>query len=225
MNRYRLIEALIKIFLWVAVIIIYIMYITHIFEPLPDSLETFIISLDVSLAVILSWFMPSSMLDRKLYKGLKYLDKDSDKAVRYLQEYLDSKMLSDSDRKNALRILGIAHHKRGDDEGAIRCLNQALEGHDKDNDLKVEILGAMGIIYSESGEYQKAVEHFDKTFDVMFAMSKAHIDKTVMILVMSTYIKAGQKEKAQLIYDRLMMIRGFRRDKRVEELLDIKGSG
>lgn len=221
MNRYRLIEAIIKVLLWIAVIIIYIMYISKVFEPLPDRLETLILSLDVSASVILSWFMPSSMADRKLNKGLKYLDKDSDKAAMYLQEYLESKTLSDSDRKNALRILGVAHHKRGDDEGAIICLKHALEGTDKDNDLKVEILGAMGIIYSESGEYQKAVEHFDRTFNIIFSMSKAHIDKAVLIQVINTYIKAGQKEKAIMLYDRLLMIRGFKRDKRVEELLDI----
>lgn len=221
MNKYKLIEAFSKVFLWVAVIVIYIMYIKRIFEPLPDRLETLIISADMSAAVILSWFMPSTMAERRLNKGLKYLDKDNDKAARYFEEYLDSKTLTESDRKNALRILGVAHHKRGDNERAISCLNQALQGHDKDNDLKVEILGSMGIIYSESGDYQKAVEYFDKTFDIIFAMSKAHIDKGTMLQVVNTYIEAGQKDKAVMIYDRLLLIRGFKRDKKVEELLGI----
>jgi tetratricopeptide (TPR) repeat protein len=165
--------------------------------------------------------MPSTMLQKKLNKGLKYLDKDNDKAVQYFEDYLDSKMLTEDERKTALRILGVAHHKRGNDEGAIQYLNKALEGHNEDNDLKVEILGAMGIIYSESGEYQKAVELFDKTFDLIFAMSKAHIDKTTLMQVINAYIEVGQKEKAVLIYDRLLMIRGFKRDTRVEELLGI----
>ena len=221
MNRYRLIEVFVKVFLWVTVIIIFIMQGAGVFEPLSDYLETLIRVLSLSATVILSWFMPSSMADRKLNKGIRLLDKDNDRAAQYLEEYLDSKTLSDSDRKNALRILGVAHHKRGDDERAIRCLNQALEGHEKDNDLKVEILGAMGLIFSESGEYQKAVEHFDRAFETIFAMSKAYIDKAVLIQVVNTYIKAGQKEKAVMIYDRLLIIRGFKRDKRVEELLGI----
>lgn len=220
MNRYRLIEVFVKIFLWIAVILIYIMHLAGIFEALPDRLETLIISLDLSAAVILLWFMPSAMAERKLKKGLKYLEKDSDKAVRCFEEYLDSKMHTEIERKNALRILGIAHHKRGDDKNAIHCLNQALEGQEKDNDLKVEILGAMGIIFSEAGEYQKAVEHFDRAFEIIFSMSRAYIDKNVLVQVMYTYIKAGQKEKAAAIYDRLLMIRGFKRDRRLEKLLN-----
>jgi tetratricopeptide (TPR) repeat protein len=220
-NRYRVIELLIKILLWVLVVIIFIMRQMDIFEALPENLQTLIFALNLSIIVILIFFMPSTMVQKKLNKGLKYLDKDNDKAAHYLEEYLDSRMLSASERKTALRILGVAHHKRGDDQGAIHYLSKALEGHGEDNDLKVEILGAMGIIYSESGEYQKAVEHFDRTFDLIFAMSKAHIDKTILIQVIKAYIEAGQKEKAVLIYDRLLMIRGFKRDIKVEELLGI----
>jgi len=220
-NRNRLIEALFKILLWMTAIIINIMYMTGAFEALPDRSEALIITADVSIVVILLWFMPSSMAERKVKKGIKYLDRDNDKAVRYLEGYLDSKMLTFDERKNALRILGVAHHKRGDDEAAINCLNQALEGNYQDNDLKVEILGAMGVIYSEAGEYQKAADCFDRTFEIIFAMSKANIDKAIFVQVINTYIKTGQKEKALMIYDRLLMIRGFKRDKRVEELLDI----
>ncbi|HYF83206.1 MAG TPA: tetratricopeptide repeat protein [Clostridia bacterium] len=220
-NRYRLIELFVKIILWILVIAIFILKQMDVFESLPDYLETLVLALDLSAAVILSWFMPSSISERKFNKGLKLIDKDNDKAVLYLEDYLDSKTLSDIDRRHVLRILGVAKHKKGDDEGAIRCLNQALEGQDRDNDLKVEILGSMGIIYSESGEYQKAVEHFDRSFDIIFALSKAHIDKTILMQVINAYIKAGQKEKAVLIYDRLLMIRGFKRDARVEELLGI----
>jgi len=213
------VEAFFKVFLWIAVITVYIMYIAGAFNYFSDSLKTLIISAELSVAVILLWFMPSAMAERKLVKGLKCLDKDSDKSVRYFEEYLDSKTIADSDRNNALRILGIAHHKIGDDGSAIRCLNQALQGHDKDNELKVEILGAMGIIYSGLGEYQKAVEYFDKAFEIIFAISKAHIDKETMIQVVKTYIKVDKKDKAMMIYDRLLLIRGFKRDKRVEELL------
>ncbi len=220
-NRYRLIELFIEIILWVLVIVIFILKQMDVLELLPDYLEALILALGLSLVVILTWFMPSSMIQKKLDKALKYLDKDNDKAAHYLEDYLDSKMLTENERKTALRILGVAHHKRGDDEGAIHYLNKALEGHDEDNDLKVEILGAMGIIYYESGEYQKAVEQFNKTFDIIFAMSKAHIDKTTLVQVINAYIEAGQKEKAVLIYDRLLMIRGFKRDMRVEELLGI----
>lgn len=221
MNKYRFIEALSRIFLWIAVVIIYTAYIAELFEPLPRRLETMIISLNVSLTVILLWFMPSSRAERILRKGLRYMDRDNDKAVQYLKEYLDSKMLMDSERKNALRILGVAHHKRGDDEAAIENLQQALEGNDKDNDLKAEVLGAMGVIYSESGEYQKAVEYFDRTFEILFSVSRANVDNTTLILVMNTYIKADQKEKAVQIYDRLSMIRGFKRSRMVEKMLDI----
>lgn len=221
MTRYRIIEAFIRIILWIAVLAIGILYFTEALEPLPDWLETLIITAGLSLTVILLWFMPSAIADRKVSKGLKYLDKDNDKAARYFEDYLDSRLLSESERKNTLRILGVVHHKRGNDEEAIRCLTQALEGHGRDNDLKVEILGAMGMIYSESGEYQKAVEHFDRTFDVIFSMSRAHIDKTALFLAVNTYIKAGRKEEALIIYDRLLMIHGFKRDKRVEELLGI----
>ncbi len=220
-NKYRLIEFLTKILLWIIVVIIFIIQGTDAFKLLPEYLRTMILVLDLSTAVILSGFMPSSMADRKFYKAIKLLDKDNDKAVQYLEEYLESKTLSDNDRQNVLRILGIAHHKRGDGEKAIGCLNLALQGYDKDDDLKVEILGAMGMIFSELGEYQKAVERFDRAFEIIFARSKAYIDKAVLMLVMNTYIKAGQKEKAVTIYDRLMMIRGYKRDKRVEELLDI----
>jgi tetratricopeptide (TPR) repeat protein len=220
-NKYRFYEFLIKMFLWIIVVIIFIMRSTAAFSSLPEYLQTLILVLDLSTAVILSGFMPTSMADRKFNKALKLLDKDNDKAVRYLEEYLDSKTLSDNDRQNVLRILGVAHHKRGDDEEAIRCLNLALEGCDKDNNLKVEILGTIGIVCSESGKYQIAAEHFDRAFEIIFATSKAHISKDVLIQVVDTYIKAGQKEKAVRIYDRLMMIRGYKRDKRVEELLDI----
>jgi tetratricopeptide (TPR) repeat protein len=192
-----------------------------VFERFPNYIEMLIYALDLSLALILLFFMPSAMTEKKLRKGLQYLDKDNDKAAQYLEEYLESNMITDNERKSALRILGVAHHKRGDDKGAIRCLRDALEGQEKDNDVKAEILGAMGIVYSESGEYQKAVEYFDKTFEVLFSMSKAHIDKTILVQVVSTYIKAGQKEKAIMIYDRLIMISGFKRDKKVEELLGI----
>lgn len=220
-SKYRLLEFFIKLLLWAAVIIIYIMQSTGMFESLPGYLQTMIRVLDISTAVILAAFMPSSMADRKFNKALKLLDKDNDKAARYLEEYLESKMLSENDRKHGLRILGVAHHKRGDDEKAIQSLKQALEGQEKDNDLKVEILGSMGIIYSESGEYKKAVEHFDKSFEIIFSMSRAQIDKSILTQVINTYIKAGEQEKAVMIYDRLLMIRGFKRDKRVEELLGI----
>jgi len=221
LNKYRFIEALSRIFLWIAVVIIYTAYIAELFEPLPRGLETMIISLNVSLTVILLWFMPSSRAERILRKGLRYMDRDNDKAVQYLKRYLSSKILMDSERKNALRILGVAHHKRGDDGAAIENLQQALEGNDKDNDLKAEVLGAMGVIYSESGEYQKAVEYFDRTFEILFSVSRANVDNTTLILVMNTYIKADQKEKAVQIYDRLSMIRGFKRSRMVEKMLDI----
>jgi tetratricopeptide (TPR) repeat protein len=221
MSKYRLTEAFLKVFLWIAVIIINIIYLAKLFEPLPDRLETLIISLNISAAVILLWFMPSSIAERKLTKGLNYLDKNNDKAYKYIEGYMNSKMLTDSERKNALRILGVAHHKRGDDKEAINCLNHALLGNDRDNDQKVEILGALGIIYSEAGEYQKAVEYFDKTFEIIFSISKANIADTTIVQVVNTYIKAGQEEKAVRIYDRLLMIQGFKRDKIVEELLDI----
>ncbi len=154
MNRNRLIEALFKILLWMTAIIINIMYMTGAFEALPDRSEALIITADVSIVVILLWFMPSSMAERKVKKGIKYLDRDNDKAVRYLEGYLDSKMLTFDERKNALRILGVAHHKRGDDEAAINCLNQALEGNYQDNDLKVEYW-ENGVLF-RGGEYQKA---------------------------------------------------------------------
>ena len=221
MNRKRLIEAFFKIFLWVVVIIINIMYISGLFEHLAEESKTFIITGDVSMVVILLWFMPSTMAERRLKKGLEYLDRDNDKAVRYIEAYLDSKMLTLNERQHALRVLGVTHNTRGDDAAAIKCLTMALEGNYKDNDLKVEILGAMGIIYSESGEFQKAAECFDRTFEIMFAMSKANIDKAIFIQVINTYIKTGQKEKALMIYDRLLMIQGFARDKRVEEILGI----
>lgn len=221
MNKYRLIEAFLKVFLWMAVIIINIMYLAKLFEPLPDKLETLIISLDISAAVILLWFMPSSIAERRLTKGLNYLDKNNDKASKYIEGYMNSKMLTDSERKNALRILGVAHHKRGDDKEAIKCLNHALLENDRDNDQKVEILGALGIIYSEAGEHLKAVEYFDRTFDIIFSISKANIDDKTLVQVVNAYIKAGQEEKAVQIYDRLLMIRGFKQNKIVEELLDI----
>jgi tetratricopeptide (TPR) repeat protein len=204
-----------------AVIIINIMYLAKLFEPLPNKLETLIISLDISAAVILLWFMPSSIAERRLIKGLNYLDKNNDKAFKHIEGYMNSKMLTDSERKNALRILGVTHHKRGDDKEAINCLNNALLGNDRDNDQKVEILGALGIIYSEAGEYERAVEYFDKTFEIIFSISKANIDDTTLMKVVNTYIKAGQEGKAVRIYDRLLMIQGFKRDKIVEELLDI----
>lgn len=220
-SKYRLLEFFIKILLWLIVIVVFILQSTGMFESMPGYLQTFIRVLDISTAVILAYFTPSAMADRKFNKALRLLDKDNDRAALYLEEYLDSRMISENDRKHALRILGVAHHKRGDDEKAINCLNKALEEQEKDNDLKVEILGAMGIIYSESGNYQKAVEQFDKTFEVIFSISKAHIDKSILMQVINTYIKAGQKEKAIMIYDRLLMIRGFKRDRRVEELLGI----
>ena len=220
-NRKRLIEAFCKDFSMGGCNIINIMYISGLFEHLPEELKRFIITGDVSMVVILLWFMPSTMAERRLKKGLEYLDRDNDKAVRYIEAYLDSKLLTLNERKHALRVLGVAHHKRGDDAAAIKCLTMALEGNYKDNDLKVEILGAMGIIYSESGEFQKAAECFDRTFEIMFAMSKANIDKAIFIQVINTYIKTGQKEKALMIYDRLLMIQGFTRDKRVEEILGI----
>lgn len=225
MSKYRLIEAFIKVLLWMAAIMILILSLTKSLESLPEGLQTFITALGYSLPVILLWFMPSSIAERKLKKGLKYLDRDNDRAACYFKEYFNSKILSENERINALRILGVAHHKRGDDKEAIHCLNQALEGHEKDNDLKVEILGAMGMIYSESGEYQKAIEQFDKTFAIIFSMSKAHIDKAALMLVVNTYIKAGQRDRVVQIYDRLLMIRGFKRDKRVEVLLGLAEEG
>ena len=221
MNRYRLIEILVKIILWIAVIALLIIDAAGLIEPLSDRLEIFINTIGFSILIILLLFMPSKMADRELDKGLKYLDKDNDKAVRYINKYLGSKMLIDIERRNGLRILGVAHHKRGDDKAAVHCLNKALEGHYKDNDLKVELLGAIGIIYSESGDYQKAVEYFDRTFDIIFSISKAHIDNMTIIQVANAYINAGKKEKAVMIYDRLLLIQGFKRDKRVEELLGI----
>lgn len=222
MNRNRMIEAFLKVLLWIVVVTINIMYITGFFESLPARLQTLIITVDVSMVIILLWFMPSSIIERRLNRGLKYMDRDNDKAVRYLERYLDSKMLTLSEEKNALRILGVAHHKRGDDESAISCLSQALEGNYRDNDLKVEILGAMGVIHAEAGEYQKATDCFDRTFEIIFAISKANIDKAILFQVINTYIKAGQEEKAHMIYDRLLMIQEFKRDKRVEELLGLQ---
>ncbi len=221
MNSYKLIEVFAKIIMWIIVIAINGLYFSDAMKSLPERLELFIITIGYSMVVILLWFMPSSIAERKAYKGLKYIDRDNDRAAGYFEAYLASKLLSVNERKNALRIMGVIHHKRGDDEKAIDCLEEALECHDKDNDLKVEILGAMGMIYSESGEYQKAVEHFDKTFEVIFSMSKAQIDKAALLLAVDTYIKAGRREAAVNIYDRLLLIHGFKRDKRVEELLGI----
>ena len=70
MNRKRLIEAFFKIFLWVVVIIINIMYISGLFEHLAEESKTFIITGDVSMVVILLWFMPSTMAERRLKKLL-----------------------------------------------------------------------------------------------------------------------------------------------------------
>lgn len=222
MNRNRIIEALFRVFLWITVIIINIMYISGFFEDLPDKTKTLLITADLSIVIILLWFMPSTMAERKLKKGLKYLDRDNDKAVGYIEAYLDSSMLTSNERKHTMRILGVAHHKRGDDEAALKCLKQALEGNDQDNELKAETLGAMGIIHSESGEYQKAADCFDRAFEIMFSMSRANIDRAVFLQVINTYIKAGQYEKALMIYERLMLIQGFTRDKRVEKLLGIQ---
>jgi tetratricopeptide (TPR) repeat protein len=222
MDRNRLIEAAVRVILLALVAILYIMYFTGVFRVLPRSLETIILTLDISAAVIAIWFMPSKMAERKLKKGLKYFDKDNDKAAVYLSEYVEAQILTEAERRNGLRILGVAHHKRGDDERAIQCMNKALEGYEKDNDLKVEILGAIGIIYCESGQYQKAIEYFDKTFDIIFSMSKAHIDKNILLQVIAAYIKAGQRDKALSIYDRLLMIRGFKRIKKAEALLGLE---
>ncbi|MGI6586645.1 MAG: tetratricopeptide repeat protein [Gracilibacteraceae bacterium] len=222
MNRNRIIEAFTRVFLWVTVIIINIMYIRGSFETLPDKAKTFIITGDLSMTIILLWFMPSTMAERRVKKGLKYLDRDNDKAVGYIEAYLNSNMITSNERKHAMRILGVAHHKRGDDEAALKYLKQALEGNDQDNELKAEILGAMGIIHSESGEYQKAADYFDRAFEIMFSMSRVNIDRAVFLQVINTYIKTGQHEKALMIYERLIMIRGFTRDKRAEKLLGIQ---
>ncbi len=221
MNKYRLIEASLKIVLWIAMVLINGMYIAGFFKPLFHQREVVLIAFNISAVAILLWYMPSSNAWRILKKGLRYLDRDSDKAVKYLKEYLSSKMITDNERRNGLRILGVAHHKRGDDEAAIECLEQALGGNCEDTDLKVEVLGAIGIICSESGEYQKASEYFDRSFETMFSISKVNISNTTLIQVMNTYIKAGQKEKAVQIYDRLTMIAGFRRNKAAEKLLGI----
>ena len=218
MNGYRLFEAFAKILLWIIVVAINIMYFTGFFASLPDRLQTFIITADISMIIILLWFMPSSIAARRLKKGIEHLDKDSDKAVRYIESYLDSRMLTVNERKHTLRILGVAHHRRGDDAAAISYLSQALEGNCRDNDLKIEILGAMGIIYAETGEFQKAVDCFDRTFEIIFSISKANIDKAILFQVINAYINTGQKDKALRIYDRLLMINGFKRDKRVEEV-------
>ncbi|MGE5630408.1 MAG: tetratricopeptide repeat protein [Caulobacteraceae bacterium] len=160
-NGQRRIELIIKILLWVIVVAVSLIQRSDSFEALPQYMKIFIFLFDIALSIMLIWFMPSSKADRTLKRGLKYLDKDSDKAVRYLNAYLDSEMLTDLEIVAGLRILGIANHKRGDNEKAIQYLEAALEEQEKDNDTKVELLGAIGIVYSESGEYKKAVEYFD----------------------------------------------------------------
>lgn len=221
MNRNRIIEALVRIAFWISIIVIFVMDASSFTDSLSEGMEVFVKSIGIAIGIISIFFMPSKMADRNFEKGLKWLNKDNDKAVVYFEKYLASKMLTDIERRNGLRVLGVAHHERGDDEAAISCLKEALEGQYKDNDLKVELLGAIGIIYSGSGDYQIAVEYFDKAFEIIFATSKAHIDKTTILQVMNSYIESGKKEKAVNIYDRLLMIRGFKRDKRVEELLGI----
>lgn len=221
MSKYKLLEALAKVIMWVAVLVINILYFSETMRSFPGWLQNVLIALGLSLFVILEFFMPSRLAEKKFDKGLKYIDKDNDKAVRYLEEYLESTLLNRNDRSNTLRILGVAYHKKGDTDKAISSLKEALLGFEKNNEQKIEVLGAMGMVYSEAGEYQKAVEHFDKTFELIFSLSKAHIDKAALFLAVNTYIMAGKKEKAAEIYDRLLMIHGFKRDKRVEELLQI----
>lgn len=221
MNRYRLAEILVKMLLWVIVLVINALYFSEAIESFPDWLETILITLGLSMIVILEWFMPSKMAGRKFNKGLRYMDRDNDKAVRYLEDYLDSRLLTQGERSNTLRILGVAYHKKGDTDKAINSLKQALPGFERDNDQKIEVLGAIGMVYSETGDYQKAVEHFNKTFEIIFSLSRAHIDKAALFLAVNTYIKAGKKAEAVAIYDRLLMIHGFKRDKGIEELLGI----
>jgi len=222
MNRYRLFEAFAKVVMWVVVLTINILYFSEIIKTFPGWVQTVLITLGLSLFVILEFFMPTKLTERKFERGLKYIDKDNDKAVRYLEDYLESSLLDRSERSNTLRILGVAYQKKGDTDKAISSLNESLLGFERDNEQKIEVLGAMGIVYSEAGEYQKAVEHFDRTFELIFSLSKAHIDKAALLLAMNAYIMAGRKEKAVEIYDRLLMIHGFKRDKRVEELLQFK---
>lgn len=221
MNKNRLYEALAKAIMWTIVFIINILYFSEIMRSFPGWLQTALITLGLSLFVILEFFMPTKLAERKFEKGLKYMDKDNDKAVRYLEDYLETGMLNRSERSNTLRILGVAYQKQGDTEKAIISLKESLMGFERDNEQKIEVLGAMGIVYSEAGEYQKAVEHFDKTFELVFSLSKAHIDKAALLLAMNAYIMAGKRAKAVEIYDRLLMIHGFKRDKSVEELLQI----
>ena len=47
--------------------------------------------------------------------------------------------------------------QESDDEAALKYLKQALEGNDQDNELKAEILGAMGIIHSESESTKRQI--------------------------------------------------------------------
>lgn len=221
MDKKRLYEALAKVVMWIIVLTINILYFSEIMKSFPGWLQTALITLGLSLFIILEFFMPTKLAERKLEKGLKYMDKDNDKAVRYLEDYLETGMLNRSERSNTLRILGVAYQKQGDTDKAINSLKESLMGFERDNEQKIEVLGAMGIVYSEAGEYQKAVEHFDRTFELIFALSKAHIDKAALLLAMNAYIMAGKKAKAVEIYDRLLMIHGFKRDERVEELLHI----
>lgn len=218
-SKYRLYEFFIKILLWAIVICILILEYLGAFDSLPGYQQNLILALALSTGVILTYFMPSKIADRYFEKAMKHIDKDPDKAIEYLEEYISSRTISDNERKHALRVLGVTHFQKGDYSKAIEILKQVLESHGKDNELKVEVLGVLGIIYSEAGDYQQAVEYFDRTFEVIFSISKAYIDKNILFQVMNTYIKAGQQERARLIYDRLLMIRGFRRNKRIEELL------
>lgn len=222
MNRNRFYEALAKAIMWIAVLTISILYFSEIMKTFPGWLQTALVTIGWSMFVILEFFMPTRLAGRKFDKGLKYLDKDNDKAVRYLEDYLGTGLLDISERSNTLRILGVAYQKKGDTDKAIDSLKESLLGFERDSEQKIEVLGAMGIVYSEAGEYQKAVEHFDRTFELIFSLSKAHIDKAALLLAMNAYIMAGKSEKAVDIYDRLLMIHGFKRDRRVEELLQIK---
>ncbi|MCK4718519.1 MAG: tetratricopeptide repeat protein, partial [Thermoplasmata archaeon] len=81
-----------------------------------------------------------------------------------------SKEMNDAEGiADSLRGLGYLHWRRGNLTGAIKHYDQGLAAIENRPAGKIQALiyTDMGSIYSETGEYDKTIEYFDKSLKIL----------------------------------------------------------
>lgn len=169
---------------------------------------------------------PEEKFESKLNKAEKL--KDKRKAIGLLVDALKMKHIAKEDKIFALENIAKLYWEIGEAQKSCYYYNLAINALQSDLKCstvseieKLEITGKLAVYSFEAKNYECAAHYLDEAISIGMYNKKFFLDSNVLMYMVKIYIADHQKDKARKYYDIFLSRKKCKRNKQVEELLDL----